>query len=224
MYFVTSWEKTKRLRQPEGSNLEKRVPPKIEAFSHTILMFDARKRNTHASSSYTFIMQSSIVLLLLVVVSSPGAVSARLLGPKIFDHKAAAAAAASSDQRNGQFKITHCEHKVENEYILSVDRSAIDDMPTLVNDFELLFPYAKVLFQYKRAFHGFAVSGVSEEEVQHFANGCNNLILEILENGQAHKTQEEWGLDRIDSRQGTDGKFSSKYNGKGVTVYVVDTG
>jgi subtilisin family serine protease len=97
---------------------------------------------------------------------------------------------------------------------------------SVMDIFELNCPQGKITRSYEHAIHGFAVSGVTEDEIGLFANSCNNTVVEVLENGKVHKT-EEWGLDRIDDRAlPLDNSYlpNANVNGAGVTVYILDTG
>jgi subtilisin family serine protease len=168
-------------------------------------------------------------LLLLLFVSSA---SAKLREKKeIFSDAEATSAGAAAQQgqaeRPKKFGVTHCASKnerVDNEYILDVAKDV--KIRSVMDIFEVNFPNGKITHKYKRAFHGFAVSGVTEDEIQLFADGCDNMVVEIQENAKAHKSIE-WGLDRIDDRAGLDSTFlpsSPGLNGTGVTIYIIDTG
>jgi subtilisin family serine protease len=136
------------------------------------------------------------------------------------------ATAAGHDGRP-KLAITHCANsteRIDNEYILDVAKDVT--IRSVMDIFEVNFPHGKITRKYKRAFHGFAVSGVTEDEIQLFADGCDNMVVEIQENAKAHKSME-WGLDRIDDRTGLDSTFlpnSPGLDGAGVSIYIIDTG
>ena len=84
---------------------------------------------------------------------------------------------------------------------------------------------AQVSFTYGAALKGYAarLSAAGYAEVVR-----DPRVAYVERDGVAsiNVTQEQatWGLDRIDARSGTDGRFTYKSTGAGVTAYIVDTG
>jgi subtilisin family serine protease len=79
------------------------------------------------------------------------------------------------------------------------------------------------LHEYNHAHRGFAVSGMTEEDMLTLASQNPDSILEIEEDSVMYASEVDWGLDRIDG-DGLDGSYTSTFTGAGVDVYVIDTG
>jgi hypothetical protein len=157
---------------------------------------------------------NSLVLLLLV-----SSASAKLHEEKIFTE-----AAGQRQEEGPKFHITRCPNenaRVHDEYLLDVAKDV--KVRSVIDIFELNYPKGKITRRYKSAFHGFAVSGVTEDQIRLFADGCNKMVVEVLENAKA-RMAEEWGLDRIDDRAGLDNSYRPKADGAGVSIYIIDTG
>ena len=80
---------------------------------------------------------------------------------------------------------------------------------------------------YRYALKGFAVANLSDAAVA--ALQRNPRVARIERDGivTVDGTQTpapSWGLDRIDSRTGTDGSYNYPNDGPGVTAYIIDTG
>jgi hypothetical protein len=156
------------------------------------------------------------LVILLLVSSAAG---------KVREEKGVNAVAGNGQEEEPKkFGITRCannDERVENEYIIDVARDVT--VRSVMGVFELNYPQGKITRKYKRALHGFAVAGVTEDEIEAFALGCDNMVAEIIENAMVHKS-EEWGLDRIDDKVGLDNSYLPKADGAGVTIYIIDTG
>jgi subtilisin family serine protease len=160
------------------------------------------------------LFSNSIGILLLV-----SSALAKLHEEKIVNH------ASGQGQEGPKFGITRCANdneRVNNEYIIDVSSDV--SVRSVMNIFELNFPKGKITRKYKRALHGFAVAGVTEDEIQGFAVSCDSVVVEIIENAKVHKS-EEWGLDRVDERTtGFDNTYLPNADGAGVSIYILDTG
>jgi hypothetical protein len=156
-----------------------------------------------------------LATLLLVVASTASA--------RIFEQKEQEAIQEVAAKQ--QFSIQKAaKNPVKDEYILTLDKKA--ELEPLMEKFQLAFPQASIKHKFRLAAYGIAVSGVTEPQIQDFAsNGCGNVVMGVMENAKAHMVQNgnvEWGLDRIDDRDGMDGDYAPTANGDGVDIYVID--
>ncbi len=80
---------------------------------------------------------------------------------------------------------------------------------------------------YRHALKGFAVANLSDAAVA--ALQRNPRVARVERDGivtidGTQTPAPSWGLDRIDSRTGTDGSYTYPNDGTGVTAYIIDTG
>lgn len=78
---------------------------------------------------------------------------------------------------------------------------------------------------YETALRGFSAS-LPPQAIQAIQNNPNVEYVEVdgVVTASAEQPGATWGIDRIDSRTGTNGTYTYDYDGTGVTVYVIDTG
>lgn len=112
-------------------------------------------------------------------------------------------------------------HKIENQYIVTLTKNA--DPSVLASSFVGRNPLSKILHEYNHAHRGFAVSGMTEEDMLNLASQNPDSILEIEEDSVMYASEVTWNLDRIDGN-GLDGSYKTKFTGAGVKIYVIDTG
>jgi hypothetical protein len=176
-----------------------------------------------------------LATILLLVASSNSAVLARL-----FENKATATATAIQDAPIPVFSITKAANAadvVEDSYILHVDKTA--NLQDVMDKFQVAYPHATIQHAFRKAAFGFSVKGVSEMDIADFAaHGCDAVVTQVLQNAKARMLvqpppshnnsrqrqmqQVEWGLDRIDDRNGLDNTYEPSANGDGVYIYVID--
>ena len=80
---------------------------------------------------------------------------------------------------------------------------------------------------YRYALKGFAVANLSEAAVAALQRNPHVARIErdgIVTVDGTQTPAPSWGLDRIDSRTGTDGSYTYPNDGAGVTAYIIDTG
>ncbi len=80
-------------------------------------------------------------------------------------------------------------------------------------------------FVYEAALNGFAAE-LNAGQLTALQHNPNVAYIEQDQTVSISTTQSgaTWGLDRINARSGTDGTFTYTRTGKGVTVYIIDTG
>jgi subtilisin family serine protease len=122
--------------------------------------------------------------------------------------------------------ITHApEDRIEGHYIVKlrsdVSSSRVDDI------ISRSVPTSKVNFKYQSIFRGFSAS-LTEDELNQLALDQDVEFIEEDTEVKATDVQADppsWGLDRIDQTEpALDKKYSYQHTGKGVNVYVIDTG
>ncbi|MFG3254835.1 S8 family serine peptidase [Streptomyces sp. NPDC048172] len=120
------------------------------------------------------------------------------------------------------------EHAVKGSYIVQLKGGGTVSATGLGKD--LAEEYGgKVKRTYSAALKGFATSGLSAEDARKLA--ADDKVAKVFQNQRftingTQKNPPNWGLDRIDQKkpQG-DGSYTYPASaGKGVTVYVIDTG
>jgi len=80
---------------------------------------------------------------------------------------------------------------------------------------------------YRYALKGFAVANLSDGAVAALQRNPHVARIErdgIVTVDGTQTPAPSWGLDRIDSRTGTDGSYNYPNDGTGVTAYIIDTG
>jgi subtilisin family serine protease len=86
--------------------------------------------------------------------------------------------------------------------------------------------------QYRKVFHGFSATLTAAQVSQLRADPSVETVIadtrikasDLKVSTVGQQTGATWGLDRIDQRSGTDGKYFYNSTGAGVTAYVIDTG
>ena len=78
---------------------------------------------------------------------------------------------------------------------------------------------------YESALSGFSAS-LPPQAIQALESNPNVDYVEVdgVATASVDQPNATWGIDRIDSRTGTNGIYTYDYDGSGVTVYVIDTG
>ncbi|WP_141733838.1 S8 family peptidase [Oligoflexus tunisiensis] len=82
-----------------------------------------------------------------------------------------------------------------------------------------------VMRQYSKVMEGFAIKANDEQ----LAALMQDPAIERIEANKTMRTHAvqasaTWGIDRVDSREGTDGVYTYSATGKGIHAYVIDTG
>ena len=91
---------------------------------------------------------------------------------------------------------------------------------------------APITRQYRKVFHGFSAVLTAAQVSQLQADPSVETVVpdtritasDLTASTVGQQTSAPWGLDRIDQRSGTDGKYFYNSTGAGVTAYVIDTG
>jgi subtilisin family serine protease len=116
-------------------------------------------------------------------------------------------------------------NKIENQYIVTLTKNA--ERSALTSSLVGRSPLSAILHEYNHVHQGFAVSGMTEAAMLDFAMQNPDTVLEIEEDSVMYASEVTWNLDSLDRVAGQDefdGSFSSPYTGRGVSIYVIDTG
>ncbi len=125
----------------------------------------------------------------------------------------------------------HSNKRVPGEYIVVMKQdigaskvSRLAAVQSFANYVETSFQ-AKVSHQYQNVLPGFVVNA-SEAEISKLAKDENVAFVEANQYVFINETQFDatWGIDRIDSRTGSDSSYFYTSSGQGAHAYVIDTG
>lgn len=121
---------------------------------------------------------------------------------------------------------------INGEFIVLLDESKLrlrnaDAGATVQGLLRQVAPSANVLFSYNHVFKGAAVKGLNEQELVGLLD--DSMVEFAAPNGlvKVHAVQSNpiWNLDRIDQdKYPLSDTYTYNYTGKGVNVYVIDTG
>ncbi|MEJ2446206.1 MAG: DUF3421 domain-containing protein [Exilibacterium sp.] len=157
-----------------------------------------------------------------------------LLAPRSYLGRAFAVAAlglAVGAQAMADVRGLNSNKRVPGEYIVVMKKdiaaskaSRLAAVQSFANYVETSFQ-AKVSHQYQNVLPGFVVNA-SEAAISELAKDENVAFVEANQYVSINEIQPNatWGIDRIDSRTGSDSSYFYTATGQGVSAYVIDTG
>lgn len=135
---------------------------------------------------------------------------------------------------NGLFAATivgaDSPNRIADQYIIKLkanERSSISSADFVVQETDRLSSTygVSVVQQYTAVFSGMAIEAKADQ-IEALAQ--DPRVERIEANKKVHlfttQTSATWGIDRVDSRSGTDGSYNYTSTGKGVHAYIIDTG
>lgn len=125
-------------------------------------------------------------------------------------------------------QIEKPENAIPGQYIFDLDDKAVPpDMVKIVAE-QLLAPQSGTLLDvYTGSLIGFSANGLDDAKVLEIAKDPRviGISQDFVVQVDGTQSNAPWGLDRIDSKVATlDSQYSYSYTGKGVHVYILDTG
>jgi hypothetical protein len=132
----------------------------------------------------------------------------------------------SKHTRNQYGLVSTFSRYRQGSYLISFVES-VDNLTLIVDDMLKSFPEVEILYVYSKT-KGLAIENVSSSCLAFLQGNSYVLFIEPDFDVQAMKVEDnlnatlEWGIDRIDGK--LDNKYQYDLTGKGVRVYVIDSG
>jgi aqualysin 1 len=126
--------------------------------------------------------------------------------------------------------VRHVARAASGRYIVVLkepaNEAAVEATPAAARRLTALYG-GRVTHTYEAVLRGFALDRLSAADARRLANDASVKYVEedgIVTANAVQTNPGSWGIDRVDSRGDSDGKYTYNATGAGVSAYVVDTG